>query len=143
MYNEFYVNIKFITMDVTCEPEIYSPSVDDKGEYVDNIPSNCKYGIRCPCSSRKDKIYTNYKTFYSHIKTKTHEKWLKDLNNNRANYFVENIRLQDTIKNQQQIIAKLEVEIQNKILTIDYLTNILLKKEKKEQTTEEINLLDI
>jgi hypothetical protein len=135
-------------MDISCEAEIYAPAVDESGKYVDSIPPNCRYGIRCPCSSRRDKIYENNKAFSNHLRTKMHVKWLEELNNNRSNYFVENIRLQETIKNQQQIIAKLEIEIKNKILTIDYLTNILLSKEKKElnykpESELEINLLDL
>lgn len=130
-------------MELTCEPEIYSPAVDDKGQYMDSIPPNSKNGLRCPCS-RRDKIYTGYTAFMCHIKTKMHTKWLQEMNNNRANYYIENMRLQDLVKNQQQIIAKLEAENQNKILTIDYLTNILLSKEKKEPREESnINLLDL
>ena len=138
-------------MEITCEAEIYSPSVDQEGRYIDSLPPNCKYGIRCPCSSRKEKIYENNRAFCNHLKTKMHIKWLEELNNNRSNYFVENIRLQDTIKNQKEIIAKMEIELKNKILTIDYLTNILLQKEKKEKIEKEkiekleseLNLLDI
>ena len=54
--------------------------------------------------------------------------------------FVENIKLQDIIKNQQQIIARLENELKNKGLTIDYLTGLLMKQ--TNQTPIE-DLLDI
>jgi hypothetical protein len=44
------------------------------------------------------------------------------MNVNKSNYFVENVQLKETIRNQQQIIAKMEKEIQIKLKTIDYLT---------------------
>jgi hypothetical protein len=111
-------------MDVTLEAEIYTPSVNNQGVYIDIVPY-IRYGIRCQCSSRKDKIYNTKQTFITHTRTKTHIKWLEDMNNNRANFFVENSKLNDVIKTQQKIISKLETEVQNKSLTIDYLTKML------------------
>ena len=66
------------------------------------------------------------------MKTKTHQKWLANLNLNKTNYFVENISLKETINNQKQIISKLEKELQNRTLTIDYLTKQLVVKNNCE-----------
>jgi hypothetical protein len=125
-------------MELSLEAELYTPSVDDNGMYIDKIP-NMANGIRCPCCSRKDKLYSSRQQFATHIKSKTHIKWLQDQNNNRANFFVENIRLNETIKYQQQIIAKMEKDLQNKLLTIDYLTKMLTLHKPNENT---VNLLD-
>ena len=127
-------------MEILLEPELYAPNIDEHGTYIDHVPSNYKYGIRCPCTQHKDRIYLNYASFLSHIKTKMHKKWLENINLNRSNFFVENIKLQDIIKNQQQIIARLENELKNKGLTIDYLTGLLMKQ--TNQTPIE-DLLDI
>lgn len=127
-------------MELSLEAELYTPSVNEKGIYIDFV-STIKHGIRCPCSARKDKVYNTRSIFMAHIKTKTHAKWLEDMNNNRANFFVENVKLSELIKTQQQIISKLENEIQNKLLTIDYLTKQLTSIQNPLPTT--INLLDM
>ena len=56
-------------MELVIEPGIYSPSIDETGNYIDRIPKLSKNeGINCPCS-RKDKIYN----FSQHMKTKCHQ----------------------------------------------------------------------
>ena len=111
-------------MELVTEPDLYSPSINDAGNYVDKIPSfnNIKHGLRCPCGSRKDKTYDTHSIFASHIKTKKHQSWLVDLNLNKTNFYLENISLKNTITNQQLIIAKMENDINNRTITIDYLT---------------------
>jgi len=135
-------------MDLALEPDIYSPNIDDKGNYVDKIPSftNLKNGIRCPCGTRKDKTYDCAAYFTTHIKTKTHQKWLTDLNTNKANYYTENVQLKETICSQRQIIANLEKEkaqIQREnnenIKLIAYLTKKSIQTENPNLT---IDLLD-
>ena len=74
-------------MELTTEPDIYSPSIDEKGNYIDKIPAFhiIKKGLICPCASRKDKFYESYSSFSSHIKTKNHQKWLTNINLNNSN----------------------------------------------------------
>jgi hypothetical protein len=129
-------------MELAVESDIYSPSIDDNGNYVDRIPSfnNIKNGLRCPCGTRKDKTYDCTTYFSNHIKTKSHQKWLADMNTNKSNYFLENIILKDTINNQKQIIGKLEKEIQIKLKTIDYLTQQMTMKDANYNTVN--NLLE-
>jgi hypothetical protein len=126
-------------MELVVEPDIYSPNIDDFGNYIDIIP-NMRKGIRCPCGSRKDKIYETYSIFSAHIKTKTHQKWLTLINQNKANYYVENLKLKETIQTQRLIIARLDNEMNNRIKTIDYLTEQLLKSNKEKTVT---NLLEL
>jgi hypothetical protein len=115
-------------MELVTEPDLYMPSIDNIGNYIDKIPSfnNLKHGMRCPCGSRKDKTYDTYSVFSAHIKTKIHQKWLSNLNLNKSNYYIENENLKTTLHNQRLIIAKLEKEVQNKLMTIDYLTKQLV-----------------
>jgi hypothetical protein len=119
-------------MELVVEPDLYAPSIDETGKYVDKIPSFAihKKGIMCPCGARKDKVYETYTTFSSHIKTKNHQKWLENVNLNRTNYYVENEQLKETLQNQRIIIAKMEKEIQTKTMTIDYLTLQIVDKNK-------------
>jgi inner membrane protein involved in colicin E2 resistance len=130
-------------MDLITESDIYSPNIDANGKYIDKIPSFHIYknGLRCPCGSRKDKIYDCSSYFNSHIKTKTHQKWLENINANKTNYYIENIKLLDTINNQKLIIAKMEKDINTKILTIDFLTQ-QLSTYKNIQLNQVNNLLD-
>jgi len=119
-------------MELTTEPELYVPSIDEFGNYIDRPPSftSIKYGIRCPCGSRKDKTYDTSTIFSTHTKTKTHQKWLLQLNLNKANYYVENERQKEIIHSQRITIAKFEKEIQSKTMTIDYLTKQLHRMEQ-------------
>jgi hypothetical protein len=118
-------------MELATEPDTYSPSIDDKGNYIDKIPSfhtnALANGLRCPCGTRKDKVYTSHAIFTAHIKTKTHEKWLQDVNTNRANFYIEHQKLKDIVHSQKIMIGRLELELTNKNMTIDYLTQQLVK----------------
>jgi hypothetical protein len=133
-------------MELVVEPDIYSPSIDDNGLYIDKVPpfNYIKKGLVCPCGSRKDKVYESHSVFISHTKTKAHQKWLESLNLNRANFYVEFEKSKEVISNQRLIIAKLEKDVNNKILTIDYLTQQLYKASLIDKKTEinTNNLLD-
>ena len=130
-------------MELVVEPDIYSPSINDNGLYVDKVPpfNYIKKGLVCPCGSRKDKLYESHSVFVSHTKTKTHQKWLEMLNLNKANFYVELEKSKEVISNQRLIIAKLEKDVNNKIMTIDYLTQ-QLHKTQVSASGSAINLLD-
>ena len=121
-------------MELVIEPDIYQPAIDENGNYIDKIPSFniIKKGLSCPCGSRKNKTYETRSIFCTHIKSKNQIKWLESLNSNKANYYVENEKLKETLQNQKLIIAKFEKDLNNKILTIDYLTLQLINKNKCE-----------
>jgi hypothetical protein len=131
-------------MDITTTPDMYTPSVDNNGNYVDHIPV-IKHGLFCPCGSRKDKIYENASKFSSHIKTKIHQKWLVILNDNKANYYMESLKYKEITENQQKIITRFEQQLQQKSLTIDYLTEQLVRNKNIPQNTNTdlLNLLDL
>jgi hypothetical protein len=80
-------------MELALDSDIYCPGNDIGGNYIDVSPSfvKIKNGLRCPCGSRRDKVYDCGSSFSIHMKTKTHQKWLANLNLNKTNYFVENI----------------------------------------------------
>ena len=139
-------------MELVTEPDTYSPNIDDKGNYVDKVPSfytnALANGLRCPCVTRKDKIYTSHATFTAHIKTKTHEKWLQELNTNKANFYVESQKLRDVVQSQKIMIGKMELNILNKNMTIDYLTKQLvtlnsLSSNKRESSANDMIMFDI
>lgn len=126
-------------MELVTEPDTYSPNIDDKGNYIDKVPSfhtnALANGLRCPCGTRKDKVYTSSTMFSAHIKTKTHEKWLQDVNTNRANFYIENQKLKDIVHSQKIMIGRLELELTNKNMTIDYLTQQLVKMNSSINST--------
>ena len=128
-------------MDITITPDTYTPSVNSEGNYVDNIPI-IKNGLYCPCGSRKDKTYENVSKFATHIKSKTHQKWLTNLNQNKANYYVEMLTNKELVENQKKIISQLEKQLYKKTLTIDYLTEQLTTKTIQPEPACNIDLLD-
>lgn len=128
-------------MDITVTPDTYTPFVDDKGNYIDKIPL-IKNGIYCVCGSRRDKVY-NSSTFSNHIKTKCHQKWIESLNTNKANYYVELIKYKEIVANQQSIIKKMDNQLSDKSLTIDYLTKQLHEKLKPSITCDLLNIDEI
>jgi hypothetical protein len=129
-------------MELVVEPDVYSPSVDNVGNYIDKIPSfnTIKKGLICPCGSRKDKFYDSHSSFSAHIKSKIHQKWLDGLNTNKINYFVENENSKKTIQSQRLIMAQQDKDLQNKSLTIDYLTKQLLKMTTVQPVVDLLNL---
>jgi uncharacterized protein YuzB (UPF0349 family) len=116
-------------MELSLTSDVYSPNIDETGNYIDKIPSfnNHTPGISCPCGSRKDKVYANPTMFSAHVKTKSHQNWIASLNSNKTNHLAENTRMKELIHNQRMIIAKLEKDIHVKIMTIDCLTHLLSK----------------
>lgn len=95
-------------MELATEPDMYSPNIDDNGNYLDKIPSfnsnALANGLRCPCGTRKDKVYLSAPLFAAHCKTKTHEKWVQDLNTNKSNFFTENQKLRDVVQAQKNLM---------------------------------------
>ena len=98
-----------------------------------------KNGIYCPCGSRKNKNYETHQKFSTHIKSQAHKKWLENLNLNKTNYYVDCNKLNELVKNQRLIIAQMEVDVNNKNRTIDYLTHQLTLK----NSTVVTNLLEL
>jgi hypothetical protein len=125
-------------MDLQVESDIYEPNIDDCGDYSDYLPTASKFknGLRCPCGTRKEHIFDTRSSFSGHIKTKTHQKWIIDLNANKMNYFTENIKLNETITNQKIIIAKLQRENDENIKLIAHLT-------KKIEIRDNPNIIDL
>ncbi len=118
-------------MALVTEPDVYTPNIDDSGKYVDRIPAfnspALANGIRCPCGTRKDKVYLSPQLFAAHCKSKTHEKWVQDLNANKSNFFTENQKLREIVHAQKIMIGKLELEVSSKNMTINYLTQEVSK----------------
>jgi len=127
-------------MDLIAQADTYAPTLSDTGKYEDCIPpfGGSIAGYFCSCGARKDKVYSSSSTMSAHLKTKTHQKWIESLNLNRANHFVENRKLEETVANQRIIIAKLEKSGMSKDSTITYLTRQLTV----QQTAFVVNLID-
>lgn len=118
-------------MDLSLESDIYEPSVGDDGNYSDYLPPSSKfiYGLRCPCGARKDHVFDSRPSFSSHIKSKTHQKWLAELNAKKMNYYIECEKLKEVVNSQKIIIAKMENDLNIKMKTINYLSQQLMAKD--------------
>lgn len=129
-------------MDITVEPEIYCPMIDEKGNYTDMCPAVIKYGIRCPCGAKGDWIYDTKSKFKQHILCMKHKKWIEQINNNKLNFYENNIKLQETVKSQREIIAKLEKEI-NQLKLINSYIECKLFQIQNNNNHEVADLLEI
>ena len=111
---------------VANQSDIYEPSMDESGTYVDRIPvfnAHVKeYGIRCPCSTR-DHIYKERTKFSTHTKAKCHQEWIQKLNHDKTNYFAEAENLREIVSQQKIIIAKMEKELSQNRCIIGALTD--------------------
>lgn len=118
-------------MDLSLESDIYEPSVGDDGNYSDYLPPSSKFknGLRCPCGARRDHVFDSRCSFSSHIKSKTHKKWLVELNANKLNYYTECEKLKEIVNSQKIIIAKMEHDLNVKMKTINYLSQQLMAKD--------------
>ena len=118
-------------MDLAVDSDIYEPSIGDDGNYNDYLPPSSKFknGLRCPCGARKDHVFDSRPSFNVHIKSKTHQKWLTELNANKMNYYSECEKLKEVVNSQKLIIAKMENELHIKMKTIDYLSQQLMTKD--------------
>lgn len=118
-------------MDLAIDSDIYEPSIRDDGNYSDYLPPSSKFknGLRCPCGARKDHIFDSRQSFNTHIKSKTHQKWLTELNANKMNYYTECEKLKEIVNSQKLIIAKMENELTMKMKTIDYLSQQLMTRD--------------
>jgi hypothetical protein len=136
------------------DADMYEPTIDDHGNYVDYVPPSSKFvnGLTCKCGSRKNHIYKTRSSFYDHIKTNTHILWLKALNTNRENHFRECQDLKQLTYEQKLLIAErdreiinLKKELQIKLHTIDALTHTIdvLSQQINTNKHETVDLLNI
>lgn len=100
-------------MDLSLTPDTYTLGIDEIGNYVDIIPS-IRQGIICPCAARKDKVYESASKFGTHIKTKRHQKWVIDMNRNKANHYNELLQCKEIVEQQKILIAQRDIEILQK-----------------------------
>jgi uncharacterized protein (DUF3084 family) len=133
-------------MDISLIPDTYTLGIDGLGNYTDIIPS-IRQGIICPCAARKDKVYESVSKFGAHIKTKRHQKWVMDMNHNKANHYNELLQCKEVMEQQKKIIAHRDVEIIQRDAEIsrkDRHVECLLNQlaERTSVVQEQVNLLD-
>jgi hypothetical protein len=125
-------------MSVSLTPDTYSPNVDSNGNYVDHSPI-IKNGIYCVCGASKDKIYETNSKFKTHTKTQRHQKWLKELNDNKSNYFIECQKLNETVKQQRIQIAELNNNLSEKKTLLNFVTQQIKTLDMRKTQ----NLIDV
>lgn len=91
------------------EPDLYSPVMEEDGNYVDKIPNfkDKAQGLRCPCNNN---VFSTRQAFSAHTKTRCHKQWLEQHNANRMNYLQELEQAKRLIHNQKLIIAQFELD---------------------------------
>jgi hypothetical protein len=108
-------------MELATTAEIYQPTVDDDGNYVDIVPKfdsvRKECGIRCPCAQGLTHEYANRgKTFYeranlyAHTKSKYHQDWLAGLNREKTNH-LSKLHVVSELVDQQKIIIAQQAQV--------------------------------
>jgi uncharacterized protein YeaO (DUF488 family) len=143
-------------MDLILTPDIYEPSIDETGNFIDKIPSwSCLKGkgIMCACGSRKNKVYETSSLFTSHIRSQTHKKWIDGLNANKVNLYMENVQMKKIIQELRHILSHYEketarlkqqytIEITNKEQVIQSLTSLLSETSSEKVQSHVVDLLN-
>lgn len=118
--------------DLATVAELYVPTMNDSGNYVDGIIPKINCGLRCSCGSKT--VFETRTSFKTHSNTQIHKNWIESLNTNRANYYVETLKQKEIIENQRMIIQqqskKIQIKnyvIQEKEQTINYFRSQLNK----------------
>lgn len=127
---------------------IYEPSIGETGNYIDNVDFyNYCNAVRCPCNNR---LFVTKSSFKTHIGSKVHSNWLNNLNTKKSNFYVENIKLKEDLKNKKKILTEIDIEnsqlktkikfLEEKVSNLqDLITEFHLKKRKNG---ENYDLLD-
>jgi hypothetical protein len=101
-------------------PKEYAPKYNIQTQlFEDQYIYDFSSGISCPCTMAK--VFYKRDGFTTHWKSQRHKKWISSLNENRINYYKKCMEQEKTIKNQQEIIAKLENELSQNRVIIQYL----------------------
>lgn len=149
------------TMEVVNDGEMYFPTkFAQENCYKDVMPSSLCFanGMRCMCGSRRDKIFHSKSLFKNHLTTQCHLNWVKNLNMNVDNHFIEcqrlstevgNLKKINTLQNNESIhlkneIAKLKHEIQclkqDKQMNLQFIQS-LTQQQLRESTDN--NIMDL
>ena len=117
-------------LEIEFEPIYYEPILNEDGFYIDCLDvykdeDILKNGIICTCCSKKEHvIMKNIISLRQHLKSKKHQKWLKEINCNLPNYYQECLHLREQINAQQQNNQHLVYLLQQKDYHIHYLENV-------------------
>jgi hypothetical protein len=134
-------------MDLIVEPDTYEPSIDTNGKYIDKI-TIFRNGLRCPCGAGSHKVPKTYETldsFKCHTKTKGHQIWIANMNTNKQNYYVECVKLEETVRQQKVLIGQLERDVNNRSKMNDILVEKIeeLKEQLLKPNTNTFDLLNM
>jgi hypothetical protein len=117
---------------------MYAPKMDlETRLYSDQPIFNFKNGIICPCT--EGKVFYKRSYFISHQKCKRHICWIQNLNDNATNYYQKTLEQEKTIKCQQTLLSKLQIQLNQKETIIEYYEN---KNLVRNTITNEIDLLN-
>lgn len=128
-------------METICDPDMYEPSLNDDGTYVDMLRFTWPTaGLRCNCATRKDKVYTTRGKFTQHTHTQGHRSWLKNLTNNKVNYYNRFLKSEELVKAQQKIITELSNKIAQDSVIITALTTMASRENLNVKTLDLLSL---
>ena len=128
-----------ITMSLQLTPITYSPQLNGTGEFVDEIVTFPHEGMKCPCTKRENHFKT-FKTFAKHLQSQRHDKWLKQLNNNKQTILQEKSELEETVHIQKITIARFDQDLQAMKASLDRL-RLQSQQQQHTQPQDDIDIV--
>jgi YesN/AraC family two-component response regulator len=128
-------------MELSLNPIDYLPKYNtDSQKYEDQYIFDFQHGVTCPCTGN---LYMRRSSFHSHTKTQIHRKWINMLNENQMNYYQKSLDLERTVRTQQEILTKIQNELEQKKIIIRYLEKSLKSSEEsfREKSNDSSSML--
>jgi hypothetical protein len=128
-------------MELSPNPIDYLPKYNtDTQKYEDQYIFDFQHGVTCPCTGN---LYMRRSSFHSHIKTQIHRKWINMLNENQMNYYQKSLDLERTVRTQQEMLTKIQNELEQKKIIIRYLEKSLKSSEEsfREKSIDSSSML--
>ena len=127
-------------MSLTIIPKQYKVALKNN-EYVDNffivIPNE---GLKCPCREKSSTIFYSRTNLKNHFKTKTHKKWLQQLNQESQTDDVYRYKFQELsiqLRDKNKLLNEYHIKNQQLQQRMQHLAIILSEKQEKITELEE------
>lgn len=130
---------------ITIQPILYELKYDNKHEkYIDNlyfsIPTE---GLKCPCREKSKTVFFTKTSFKNHIKTKSHQKWIININETSENnevYKYKYEELKKLLREKDILLNQIDIKNQQLQQQICNLSTILSEKQSKIIELERKNI---
>lgn len=130
---------------ITIQPILYELKYDNKNnKYIDNLYFSIpKEGLKCPCREKSKTVFFTKSSFKNHIKTKSHQKWIININETSENnevYKYKYEELKKLLREKDILLNQIDIKNQQLQQQICNLSTILSEKQSKIIELERKNI---